>query len=175
MHTSMALNSLLEGIRSAGGESELICLPKLKIGRCRHCDKPGPGPCQTEGRCQTRDDFGLVVEKIRQADAAVFATPVYFADTGASLRALLSRLKRICEHPDGRRGVAGTPAVGVCIGGGAAHCATRLRGVLSSCGFQVLEVVTAPRRGLHLRHELLVDAGRRLAAAQPAFPAAESG
>ena len=125
--TSQALAALLEGIHSGGGRGEQIFLPRLRIERCRHCEHKGPAPCQTQGRCATQDDFAAVAERIRRADAAVFATPVYFGGGAASLRAFLDRLQKTCAHPVGRDGIAGTPAVAVCIGGGAGHCAARLQ------------------------------------------------
>lgn len=167
-HTAEAASALLEGIRAGGGSGEWVFLPRLRIERCRHCEHDGPGACRTEGRCIVNDDFESVVDKIRRADAVVFATPVYIGGSGQSLRALLHRLCNVCTHPAGRKDVAGTPALGLCVGGGASHCGIRLKGILTACGFEVVDVVGALRGELHLKRRSLAAAGRRLAAARPA-------
>ena len=154
----------MEGLQAGGASGELVFLPRLRIERCRHCEHDGQGTCRAEGRCTADDDFESVVDKIRRADAVVFATPVYIGGPGQSLRALLHRLCNVCAHPGGRKDVAGTPALGLCVGGGAGHCGIRLKGILTACGFEVVEVVTAGRGELHLKRRSLAAAGRRLAA-----------
>ena len=130
--TSRSLDALLEGIRAGGGDGEILFLPRFNIARCQRCDRQGDSPCRQQGRCSLQDDFASLVEMLRQSDAAVFATPVYFGGSAAVLRAFLHRLENICKHPDGRRAIAGMPAVGVCIGGGAANCVKKLRNTLSA-------------------------------------------
>jgi len=166
--TSQALDALLEGIRAGGADGETLLLARFDITRCRHCDRQGDSPCQRQGRCLTEDDFESVVMRIRRADAVAFATPVYFGGPSAVLRAFFHRLGNICAHPNARKGIAGTPAVGLCVGGGAANCAEKLKRILSACGFDVVEAIPAPRRELHLKLAMVKAAGERLAAALPA-------
>ena len=85
--TARAANAFLEGVKDAGGESELIALPPMKIERCRQCENDGWGICRSEGRCIIKDDLAGLVAKIKAADAVVFATPVYWSDLSESLQA----------------------------------------------------------------------------------------
>ena len=165
--TASAAQALRDGFASKGGEAQLVFLPTLKIERCRQCDEKGWGTCRSEGRCIIQDDFASVVEKLRTADVAVFATPVYFSDLSESLRAFLDRLRRTALHDKEKGGIAGKPAIGLCVagggGGGAPACAVSLEKVLSACGFDVVDMVPARRQNLELKRALLRTTGEWLA------------
>ena len=166
--TAKAAVALLKGAESEGAQGEIAFLPEMKIERCRQCEKNGWGLCKAEGRCTIEDDFAGLVEKLKSADAAVFATPVYFSDLSESLRAFLDRLRRITRHDAGREGIEGKPAVGVCVagggGGGAPSCTVSLEKVLSRCGFHVIDVIPARRQNLDLKLTVLEATGKWLAA-----------
>ena len=141
--TARAAKALLEGLRSEGADGEMLFLPSKNIERCRQCDEAGWGACRSEGRCVIEDDFADIVEKTRESDSAVFATPVYFSDLSESLRAFLERLRRITRHETGKHGIAGKCAIGICVagggGGGAPACNVILEKILATCGFDVVE------------------------------------
>ena len=108
-----------------------------------------------------------VVERIRAADVVVFGTPVYFGDQSESMRAFTDRLRRICRAQEHRQGIAGKPAVGICVagggGGGAPSCTVSLEKVLRTCGFDIVDMVPARRQNLDLKLEILETTGRWLA------------
>lgn len=166
--TARAANAFLQGAKTDGNQSELIFLPQINIERCRQCEDNGWGICRTEGRCTIEDDFASLVDKIKQADAVVFTTPVYFADLSESLRAFLDRLRRTCMHEVGRDRIAGKPVVGVCVagggGGGAPSCAFSLDRVLSRCSFAVADMILARRQNLEMKLDILRATGKWLAA-----------
>jgi len=172
--TAAAAGALLDGVREAGGEGEMVFLPAMHIERCRQCDENGWGDCRSAGRCIIDDDFAALTEKLRAADAAVFATPVYFGDLSESLRALLDRLRRVCRHADGKAGLAGAPAVGICVagggGGGAPNCTVSLEKVLHHCGFDLLDVVPVRRQNQDLKLAVLKATGAWLAGPAQAKP-----
>ncbi|MGE5528522.1 MAG: flavodoxin family protein [Patescibacteria group bacterium] len=165
--TARAAGALAKGIEAAGAGVETVFLPAINIERCRQCRDDGWGVCIDEGRCIQDDDFGPLVERLKKADAAVFATPVYWGDLSESLRAFLDRLRRTCMHEAGKRGIKGKIALGVCVagggGGGAPSCTTSLQGVLSTCGFDVVDVIPARRQNLEMKLEILETAGAWLA------------
>jgi multimeric flavodoxin WrbA len=113
------------------------------------------------------DDLAELVEKIRQADAVVFATPVYYSDLSESLRAFTDRLRRLCTHAAGRAAIKGKPALGVCVagggGGGAPACCVSLDRVLATCGFEVVDMLPVRRQNLPAKLPILEHAGRWLA------------
>jgi len=168
--TAQAAGALREGLAEGGADVEVIMLTELKIEHCRQEGQDGWGKCLAEGRCSLEDGFAGLVEKVRQADLAVFATPVYWGDLSESMRAFLDRLRRICVNEDGRKGIKGKPAAGICVagggGGGSPDCAVSMQRVLDHCGFDVLDVIPARRQNLDLKLKVLKETGRWLAARQ---------
>ena len=162
--TGRAAAALTEGAALA---TESVFLPELHIERCRQCEDDGWGLCRDGQQCVIEDDFASVVEKVRQADVVVFATPVYFSDLSESLRAFLDRLRRICIHGGKADRIQAKPAAGVCVagggGGGAAKCAVSLENVLLTCGFDVVDMVPARRQNLAAKLEVLHAVGKWLA------------
>jgi multimeric flavodoxin WrbA len=130
--TAKLINAVRDGIAKGGGSSELLFLPEMNIELCRQCNSDGWGICRSEHRCIIEDDFPSITDKIKSADAVVFATPVYFADLSESMRAFLDRLRRT-HFTVGRRGMPpapteeSTPAVGMCYEPGAHFTDLRVR------------------------------------------------
>jgi len=164
--TARALNALLLGVKDAGGTGETIFLPAIDIRLCRQCDKNGWGSCISEHKCVIEDDFAAMVGKLKAADAAVFATPVYFGDLSESLRAFLDRLRRCMLNVSGPGGVAGKSALGICVagggGGGAPSCVSRLQGILETCGFDVVDLMPVRRQNLEMKCRVLRETGKWL-------------
>jgi len=162
--TARAAGALLQGILEAGGKAEEIFLPAMKIERCRQCEDGGWGTCSSEGSCVIEDDFASLVEKIKAAEAAVFATPVYFSDLCESQRALLDRLRRTCMHERGKKNIQGKPAIGICVagggGGGAPACTVALEKVLQRCGFDVADMIPVRRQNLENKLDILRSTGK---------------
>ncbi|MBC8235082.1 flavodoxin family protein [bacterium] len=164
--TARAAGALLQGVTSEGSQGEQIFLPQMNIERCRQCDDGGWGICRTEGRCVIEDDFALLVDKIKNSDAAVFASPVYFSDLTESMRAFTDRLRRTCMHDAGKDKIAGKPAIGICVagggGGGAPVCAVSLEKVLQRCGFDVVDMIPVRRQNLDMKVNILEITGKWL-------------
>lgn len=165
--TAKAANAMIEGIINAGGTAIRIFLPTLRIERCRQCDDDGWGLCRREGRCIIEDDFAQLTESIRIADDIIFATPVYYSDLSESLRAFLDRLRRICTQETGRAVVNKKSAIGLCVagggGGGAPACCVSLEKVLTTCGFDVVDMIPVRRQNLDAKLTQLQSAGEWLA------------
>jgi len=164
--TARATDALLQGAAAAGSSADSILLPEKRIERCRQCDERGWGLCLTDGRCAIEDDFGPVMEGLRDADVAVFATPVYFGDLSESMRAFLDRLRRCLRFEPRRAGIEEMPAVGICVagggGGGATSCALSLEKALATCAFNVLDVIPVRRQNLELKLDILRRTGEWL-------------
>ena len=173
--TVRAAEAVVKGLAEAGCRTRSFFLPPMKIERCRQCDDAGWGICRTEGRCVIEDDFASLAEAIRASDAVVLASPVYFGDLCESLRAFLDRLRRTCVRAEGKQGIGGKPALGVCVagggGGGSASCALSLEKVLLTCGFDLMEVVPVRRQNLQAKLVALSEAGKTLAGWSTARPA----
>ena len=165
--TARAAAALAEGARGAGCETESLFLPLLNLERCRQCEDDGWGLCRGGERCVIEDDLSTVLEKIREADAVVFANPVYFSNLAESLRAFLDRLRRLCVHGAKKDRIEGKPAVGICVagggGGGAAICTASLERLLITCGFDVVDMIPARRQNLEMKARILRIVGEWLA------------
>ena len=167
--TATALQAFTQGAESQDAHVEMIYLPTLYLERCRQCDLAGWGLCRQVGRCVIDDDFASLVDKLRQADAVVFATPVYFGDLSESLRAFLDRLRRVCRFAEDKDLIAAKPAVGICVagggGGGAPNCTVSLERVLQTIGFDVVDMVPVRRQNLDMKKDVLRIVGAWFAGA----------
>ena len=166
-HTANAAAALVEGLNGEGCQCNQIFLPQMKIERCRQCDDNGWGICRSQGQCIIEDDFQGIVEKIEKSDAVVFATPVYFSDLSESMRAFLDRLRRTCMHELGKTKISGKIALGICVagggGGGAPACTVSLEKVLSTCGFNIVDLIPVRRQNAEIKAAILNATGKWLA------------
>ena len=162
--TARAAAALREGAESGGSQVEQLFLPEMAVERCRQCEDNGWGDCREKGTCVIEDDFAGLVDSMSEADAVIFATPVYYGDLSESMRALLDRLRRTCTHEAGKKRIEGKPAVGICVagggGGGTPTCVVSLDKVLNTCGFDVVDMIPVRRQNLEMKLEILRATGR---------------
>jgi multimeric flavodoxin WrbA len=78
---------LLEGAAEAGAETEMIDLCDLRISPCTACEG-----CSFNGICVYEDDVPLVVGRMKDADAIVFASPVYLDNVSGQMKVFFDRL-----------------------------------------------------------------------------------
>lgn len=79
-------DQFMQGAKDAGNQVDKIRLAKLSIDYCSACYA-----CKTEGHCVKQDDMGQVIEKMRDADVIVLATPVYFYTMCAQMKTMIDR------------------------------------------------------------------------------------
>lgn len=174
--TSRAAKALIEGIEAGGASVEQIRLLDYDIRMCIQRGQDGFGECLAKGICKMGDDFEPLVQKIRDADLAVFVTPVYWGEISEIMRAFLDRLRRICLHDHGKRGIQGKQAIAVCVagggGGGSPHSAETMNRILSHCHMDVLDVVPVRKQNIDLKLDVLRVTGKWLAARPVAAPVA---
>ena len=166
--TAQAAEACLAGLAPGTDSEDRVFLPVMKMERCRQCEDTGWGICRGQGACVIEDDFSTLVEKVKAADAVIFATPVYFSDLSESLRAFLGRLHRTCRSEVGRKGLDDKPTVGICVagggGGGAPECAAHLDKALGRCGFEVVDMLPIRRQNLQAKLDVLKRTGQYLSA-----------
>jgi multimeric flavodoxin WrbA len=115
--TAACAHAAADGIASAGGQAEQVCLNDLKIGHCQACNN-GWGTCLKEHECQVEDDFQALHARVCQADAVVLVTPVYWGDLSESAKAFTDRLRRCEATRDDASRLAGKPVIAVAAAGG---------------------------------------------------------
>lgn len=90
-NTAELLESALRGAKDAGAETELVQLYGLNFKGCISCfyckrkDKE-------HGTCAMKDDLTPVLERVKEADALIFGSPIYFMNLSAGMIAFMERL-----------------------------------------------------------------------------------
>ncbi len=88
-NTSRLVEAVFEPLRAVGHQCEQIQLAARKVQgctACRACYK------HQDRQCHGRDDFGNeVIAALADADAIILASPVYFADVSAEMKAVIDR------------------------------------------------------------------------------------
>lgn len=89
-NTGMLLDKALAGAVSQGAEVERVDLYQLQFKGCVSCfyckrkDKE-------HGTCAMHDELSPVLEKMKAADAIIFASPIYFMNITSGMSACLER------------------------------------------------------------------------------------
>lgn len=88
-NTATLLDKALEGAKSVAEnvETERIDLYKLKYTGCRSCFACKVKNGKSYGKCAIRDDLYEVLNKLRDADAMIIGTPIYYRTITAQLHA----------------------------------------------------------------------------------------
>ncbi|MFH1136228.1 MAG: NAD(P)H-dependent oxidoreductase [Pseudomonadota bacterium] len=86
--TEMLLNPLIEGMREAGAEVEVVNLKDLKIKLCLGCFTCWS---KTPGRCVLKDDMTELLPRFLSCDLAVLASPLYHFTVNAAMKAFIER------------------------------------------------------------------------------------
>jgi len=88
-NTAILINNVLVELNNAGIETEMAQLSGKKIKGCTACYKCWENKDQ---RCAVKDDYiNECIEKMIRADGIILASPTYFADVSAELKALIDR------------------------------------------------------------------------------------
>jgi multimeric flavodoxin WrbA len=167
--TAQLTKAVLEGAESESANITLIHLNQLKIEACNACNlnKRGWGTCRSDGQCSTKDEFQDLREKIHQANALVFATPVYFGDIGESAKCFLDRWRRCEREAFNQDRLKGKAVVGIAAagggGGGAINALRNLETYLRWFNFAVFDLVSVTKYSKKHKIHMLQAIGRRLA------------
>ncbi len=85
-NTSYLVDEALKELASQGIETEKISLAECAIAPCQGHEK-----CDTFQVCKIKDDAPEVIRKFNEADAVILASPVYFYDITAQMKAFIDR------------------------------------------------------------------------------------
>ena len=87
-NTDTMVEAFAETAREGGHTVEVVRVASKKIGGCLGCQY-----CFAhEGTCVQKDDMVDVIESLKGADMAVFASPIYWFDITAQEKAAIDRL-----------------------------------------------------------------------------------
>ncbi len=87
-NSDILCDEFMRGALEAGHTVEKINIGSKKIGYCRACYY-----CREhDGECAVRDDMAEIIEKVKEADTLVLASPVYFYSIDAQMKAVIDRM-----------------------------------------------------------------------------------
>jgi multimeric flavodoxin WrbA len=89
-NSEILTNAVLEGVKDAGGEPEIIRLCDLKISPCISC-----GGCDKTGKCVVDDDMTPLYEKIITIDRIIISSPIFFYGVTAQTKAFIDRMQAL--------------------------------------------------------------------------------
>jgi len=105
-NTEILTQHALRAIAEEGLETELVRLGGLDIRPCNACMV-----CRKEERCPIEDDLFPLYLRMKEADAIILASPVYFGSATALLKALMERAGYIGGRERVFAGKVGGPLV----------------------------------------------------------------
>lgn len=85
-NSEIMAEAFAKGARKAGHKAAMISLAGKDIKFCIGCLK-----CQKTQRCVIHDDADKIVQNMKNMDALVFATPIYYYEMAGQLKTLLDR------------------------------------------------------------------------------------
>lgn len=87
-NTEMLSEEFIKGATEAGHETELINLRGKNVAGCLGCQY-----CHAHnGECVQKDDMKEILASLGTADMVVFASPIYWFDITAQLKAVIDRM-----------------------------------------------------------------------------------
>ena len=105
-NTEFLTQYTLKAIAEEGLDTELIRLAGLDIRPCNACMV-----CREEERCPIDDDLFPLYTKMKEAEAIILASPVYYGSATALLKALMERAGYISRSTRAFAGKVGGPLV----------------------------------------------------------------
>ncbi len=97
-NTAILVNHALRELENEGIETELVQLSGQEIRGCKACYK-----CfaKKDRRCSQKNDIvNECIEKMLEADGMILASPTYFSDVTAELKALIDRAGLVSKAND---------------------------------------------------------------------------
>jgi multimeric flavodoxin WrbA len=91
-NTVTLLKHVLKGAASVGAKTELIQLYDLNYFGCISCFSCKKINRKKDGICAVQDDLTSVLDRIKNTDALIVGTPVYYGTESAATRAFIERL-----------------------------------------------------------------------------------
>ena len=87
-NSEILVDHILAGATQAGASAEKVRLHDLSVRPCTACEA-----CQVSVAepCIIEDDMASLLDKVRQADGLVLASPIYFFTVNAQMKAFLDR------------------------------------------------------------------------------------
>lgn len=86
-NSEILAKEFVKGAEKNNNNVELINLKDYEINYCQGCLA-----CQNTGKCVIDDDINDIINKVKNAEVVVFASPIYYYSISGQLKTLLDRL-----------------------------------------------------------------------------------
>ena len=91
-NTATLLEKALEGAASQGAATRLVHLYDLDYRGCISCFACKTRGGKSYGTCAVKDDLTPLFAEIREADAIILGSPIYFGNISGEMRSFMERL-----------------------------------------------------------------------------------
>ena len=108
--TEHVLKHALEILEGLGYDTQYWSVLGKKINFCIHCDF-----CRKGEGCVFKDDMGTLYSLLEEADAYVFATPVYNGNVSGQMKTLMDRCRALLSR--NHKVFRYKPAIAIAVGG----------------------------------------------------------
>jgi len=85
-NTNYLVDQALREAARLGAQTEKVVLSQYKVNPCLGHDN-----CAAFDSCQQKDDAGWILDKFCEADGVILATPVYYYNVSAQMKAFIDR------------------------------------------------------------------------------------
>ena len=92
-NTNYLVDQSLEEAAKLGAETEKIILSQHAVKPCLGHDN-----CASYDTCRQKDDTGWILDKLCEADGVILATPVYYYNVSAQMKAFIDRNYFLYTH-----------------------------------------------------------------------------
>jgi len=92
-NTNYLVDQALEEAAKLGAQTEKIVLSQYEVNPCL-----GHEDCASLDSCLQKDDAGWILERFREADGVILATPVYYYNVTAQMKAFIDRNYFLYKH-----------------------------------------------------------------------------
>jgi len=92
-NTNYLVEQSLEEAARLGAETEKIILSQYVVNPCLGHDN-----CASYDTCRQKDDTGWILDKLCRADGVILATPVYYYNVSAQMKAFIDRNYFLYKH-----------------------------------------------------------------------------
>ena len=155
-----------QGVTGNGVEADLYRLNDLDIGKCSACGN-GWGTCREEHFCQVEDDFQELHAAMKDMDAFIFITPVYWWDMSESAKAFYDRMRRCEARKETDTYINGKPVICVAAAGGTGNgcvlCLSSMERLLDHVKGSKFDFIGITRKSRDYKLATITEAAKKLA------------
>ena len=91
-NTDILVSRVLEGAREAGLDTSKYLLNEMKYSGCQACEY-----CKSHDHCRLDDDVTKLLEEMKEADAVVFGSPIYFSLFSGQFKLMEDRMYSLID------------------------------------------------------------------------------